>query len=216
MKINPLKFIFRKFFTKKSDSFIEQSPILSYDIPRSNMLHTFSRMIMDSRIQGDFVELGVFRGDTARILNFYAKGRKLFLFDTFKGFHPSDLKKDDIKLLDDFSNTSVDHVLKVVENIVEGGEIVIKEGIFPDTVNGLGDHVFALVHLDCDLSEPMKHALNFFYPQLISGGIIIIHDYISDKYPNIRNIVDHFFWDKPEKIFTIMGVKTGSAIVIKK
>ena len=39
------------------------------------------------------------------------------------------------------------------------------------------DMVFALVHLDCDLYAPMRAGLEFFYPKLVPGGFMIIHDY---------------------------------------
>lgn len=43
-------------------------------------------------VSGACAELGVFRGDTAAIINKVFSDRKLYLFDTFEGFDKNDIK----------------------------------------------------------------------------------------------------------------------------
>lgn len=44
--------------------------------------------VMNKGIQGELCELGVYKGNTAAILNFFSEkyNRRLFLYDTFEGF----------------------------------------------------------------------------------------------------------------------------------
>jgi len=88
------------------------------------------------------------------------------------------------------------------------------QGYFPDSVDKkLEQTTFAFVHLDADLYEPTRNGLEFFYPRVSSGGIILIHDY--NAWPGCRKAVDKFFRIKKE--FPIaMPDKSGSAIIVKQ
>jgi len=45
--------------------------------------------------------------------------------------------------------------------------------------------------MDADLHNPTRAGLEFFYPRLSEGGIILIHDYNSD-WPKLVDAVDVF------------------------
>ena len=190
---------------------------LKFDKPRSIMLHTILSSIVDSNINGSFAELGVYKGDTALIINEYAKNRNVYLFDTFDGFVLKDLKKENIneKLIDNFLDTSDMYVLERLANSIGSGNVIIKKGYFPDTAKGLESEMFSFVHLDADLKEPIEQGLLFFWPKLVCGGVLVIHDYISKKYPNVKKVLDTFFQNKQEIIYTLMGTVTGSAVIYK-
>jgi predicted O-methyltransferase YrrM len=51
------------------------------------------------------------------------------------------------------------------------------------------DEKFAFVSLDMDLYKPTLEGLRYFYPRMSRGGIIAIHDFFSDAYPNIKQSV---------------------------
>lgn len=73
---------------------------------------------------------------------------------------------------------------------------------------------FAMVHLDCDLYLPTKAALEFFYPKMVRGGLLILHDYDSGCWPGVTLAADEFFADKPEGLIRIPD-KSGTAAMIK-
>ncbi|MDR2394465.1 MAG: TylF/MycF family methyltransferase [Treponema sp.] len=82
---------------------------------RASSLELIAHEIYDKNIQGSVTELGVYRGQFARIINIAFPDRKLFLFDTFEGFDKRDVK---IELennystgAQDFSETTVALVL---------------------------------------------------------------------------------------------------------
>ena len=190
-------------------------PILADDGLRTRMLHTFAAMIDETQIEGDYAELGVYRGKSARIIACHGEGRSFYLFDTFEGFCPEQLQKDELETYGNFTKTTPEYVAKFVQQEKKNVNVVVKEGLFSETKRGLENHRFALVHLDCDLSEPMKEGLEFFYPRTSPGGVIIIHDYISEKYPRVRQVVDGFFSDKPETVYRIKNARAHAAVIVK-
>lgn len=68
-------------------------------------------------ISGAFAELGVYKGETARMFHAMDSSREIFLFDTFDGFNEADLKNEDSEdskySARNFSDTS----LEAVKNI---------------------------------------------------------------------------------------------------
>ncbi len=52
-------------------------------------------------------------------------------------------------------------------------------------------------------------ALEFFYPRLVVGGVILFDDYGWDAYEDTKNTIENFFKDKPG---LLMKIPTGQAI----
>jgi len=166
------------------------------------------------KIPGAFAEAGVYKGDSAKILHQMDTGRSFHLFDTFSGFEARDLVYETGEAAtyatDNFADTSV---VKVLKNIEGNDNILIHAGYFPDTTLDLQDEIFALVNLDLDLYIPTKAALEFFYPRLSPGGLIIIHDY-NPKWEGICKAVDEFLTGKPESLVVIPDTD-GSCMIIR-
>jgi O-methyltransferase len=113
--------------------------VFEHDYIRASSLELIANEIYDKNIDGNVAELGVYRGDFAKIINIAFPDRKLYLFDTFEGFDERDIK---VELRNkysignqNFSNTSVELVLskmKYKENCI------VKKGFFPETIYGGG------------------------------------------------------------------------------
>ena len=173
------------------------------------------QQLIADNIPGDFAELGVWRGNTAAVLAHYATvtQRTAFLFDTFAGFDVRDLKGLDQNTNRHFANTS----LQSVQNLMGSDRISCEyvKGFFPDSIqNHHRNCTFAAVSLDCDLYEPMKAGLEFFYPRLSHGGIFFLHDYSSGHWPGVRLAIDEFCLATGE-FLVLMPDKSGSAFVRK-
>ena len=162
------------------------------DYIRLSTLELISHEINDNNIKGAVAELGVYKGKFARYINRYFPDRKLYLFDTFKGFDETDVKSELQNTYStgaqDFSNTSVKQVLSMMPF---PDQCIIKEGYFPDTAIGLNEE-FVFVSIDADLYEPIYNGLQYFYPKLKKGGYIFVHDYNNDAYKGAREAVDKF------------------------
>ena len=68
--------------------------------------------------------------------------------------------------------------------------VEVKQGFFPDSLDGLED-TFQFVSIDVDFEESIYNALCYFYPRMIDGGYIFVHDYNSDL-RGVEKAVDRF------------------------
>lgn len=152
------------------------------------------------KINGDIAEVGTYRGGSAKLIC-EAKGNKtLHLFDTFEGL-PSLCHLDDSK---QFHKGQFSALIEDVRNYLKKYQNVhFYKGLFPSTAEPVKNKRFSFVHLDLDLYEATITSIEFFYPRMNKGGIIISHDYISA--PGVRKAFDDFFKDKLEPIIEMSG-----------
>jgi O-methyltransferase len=188
----------------------------NHDNVRRDMLILLLRTIIENKISGEFAELGVFKGQTAKLIHYYCPDRNLYLFDTFSGFDKRDINQESSQIKDSesilaFLDTSAEAVIKNIQPINDNISII--KGYFPKSIPGdLNNKQYAFVHLDADLYLPTLEGLKFFYPKVTKGGIIICHDY--NAWPGVRKAVDEFLHGKAE-IAIPMPDKSGSAIITK-
>ena len=165
------------------------------------------------KIAGAFAELGVYKGDSAKLINMMDQKRMFHLFDTFEGFTKSDLKNETGKAATYTTKNFADTSLEKVRLKLSNERFVFHKGYFPDTTVGLEKESFALVNMDADLYNPTKAGLEFFYPRLSPGGVIIIHDYNPD-WPGIMKAVDEFSSSIPESL-VVLPDQDSSVMIIK-
>jgi len=134
-----------------------------------------------SNLEGDMAEVGVYQGGSAKIICEAKQKARLHLFDTFSGLPPVSDKDTHFgtKFWQDneFGNTSEESVKKYLSKY---DSVFLYKGIFPETSDPIKDSKFSFVHLDVDLYQSTRDCLEFFYPRLIKGGIILTHDYHSN------------------------------------
>jgi hypothetical protein len=185
----------------------------------SGDIHRFYSLIFNLEqlkkdgIPGNFAELGVYKGNTSAILACYAKEteRRLFLLDTFVGFHPDDVQQQ--KHIGIFSDTDI----ASVKNLVGHDDVCTYiSGHFPDSItDDLASSRFCFVSLDCDLYKPTKAGLEFFYPRLEKGGYLFIHDYHNPWWKDeCTQAVDEFCAREREHI-VLLPDKSGTAVLRK-
>lgn len=185
-----------------------------FDYIRLATLELISHEINTKKLTGNTAELGVYKGKFARYINQYFPDRLLYLFDTFEGFDTRDIiseTKEKFSSGDqDFSDTSVDGVLK---RMFSPEKCIPKKGFFPESAKNIHDS-FVFVSLDADLYEPIYNGLQFFYPKLVSGGYIFIHDFNNDNYKGARKAVEQFCDENKINYLPIPDFG-GSAIIMK-
>lgn len=172
----------------------------------------FDQMTKEGVI-GDIAELGAYKGETASVLAIMARrmGTTAWILDTFEGFNPKDLTGIDAPHAQEFEDTS----LEAVRALVGEENTRFIKGYFPDSAAQMPDDLrFALVHIDCDLYAPISAALRYFYPRLLPGGYLIIHDYACLAWDGAEAAVDEFFADKPEPVIPLTD-GCGSAVIRK-
>lgn len=199
---------------------IKESDILNirnytklFDI-RLSTLRLLAQEINERKIEGSIGELGVYKGYLARELNILFNERKLYLFDTFSGFDNRDMeyekkKRNGMQLRNDFSNTDIEQVKSMLPFPEKA---VFCSGYFPDSAENIEDK-FALVSLDADLYLPTLNGLKYFHPRLSKGGCILLHDYNSTQFPNVKEAVNDFSKEWDIKIIPLCDLH-GSAVII--
>lgn len=132
-------------------------------------------------IPGDFAQVGVYKGGTARMIAevLRGSGKKTLLFDTFEGL-PGQTEL--------FADTSLEAVQDYFSNVEE---TKFYKGFFPDTAENVSNS-FSFVYLDADLEQSTKDGLEFFYPKMSPGGFIAVDDYGSKYWPGVKPAVDTF------------------------
>jgi O-methyltransferase len=191
-------------------------PGRAWDLVRQDMLYLLLRSVVERKVSGALAELGVYKGETARIFHHYLPEKQLFLFDTFKGFEERDIEKEQLVTgysysPSHFSDTSLRKVIERISPVNENVEAFA--GYFPDTIpEKLFELQFCFVHLDADLFAPTYEGLKFFYPRLSKGGFILIHDY--NTWAGARSAVEQFASEQGI-VCVPMPDKCGSALFIK-
>jgi O-methyltransferase len=185
-----------------------------FDYIRLSTLELISFEIKKKNLVGNVAELGVYKGKFARYINQFFPDRKLYLFDTFEGFDKRDTTKEKSKNYSlgtqDFSDTSVSLVLK---QMPFAANCIPVKGFFPESAKGIDDS-FVLVSLDADLYDPIYAGLNFFFPKLVKGGYLLIHDFNNDSYKGARKAVEQFCSEQAVN-FVPLPDSGGSAIISK-
>ena len=190
--------------------------VFANDRVRSDMLALLLREIVVARIPGSLAELGVHHGWSARLIHHYCPDRRFYLLDTFEGFAASDLKQESLGVgfneQPAFNDTSIELVRKTIQPL--GNTLEFVRGWFPTSVTAAmrEDH-FAFVHLDADLEAPIAAGLEFFWPRLTPGGMIVVHDY--NAWPGARIAVDHFRQCQ-DAAAVPMPDKAGSIVLVKR
>ena len=140
-------------------------------------------------VPGAAAELGVYRGGFARWINLLLPERRLYLFDTFKGFDAAESADFGTGFTQAHRNTAAEGVLSVMPH---PERIEIRKGLFPQTAAGLEGERFALVSLDVDLEESTLRGLRFFLPRMCEGGYLLLHDYLNPKLPGVKRALERY------------------------
>lgn len=153
---------------------------LDGDYARVRTLELLVQEIMQNQRAGAMAEVGVFQGTFAKVMKDLMPEKTLYLYDIFQGFDP-DERAQEVEQgnvvdtwCDVFKLTSVE---KVKEYIGHDETCEYRVGYFPDSIRNERNEKFCLVSLDADLYNPTLAGLEFFYPRLVTGGYIMIHEY---------------------------------------
>ncbi len=164
------------------------------------------------RRPGDLAECGVFRGASAflmaKAIRRVGGSRSLHLFDSFAGLSAPEESDGNYW---EAGNLACNRA-EVAANLAAFDDLVIfHEGWIPDRFGDVADTRFCFVHIDVDLAQPTRDAFDFFYPRMVSGGLIVCDDYGFETCPGARRAMDEFFADRPEPI---VHLPTGQGFVM--
>ncbi len=164
---------------------------------------------------GEYIELGTLHGGTARMIwKCLAPAARLFCFDTWTGFVAEDLAAESDDAWDRivFPSPELLDVRELVTGTrAEDASLVLVPGHVPGSLAAYDDLRFRFAHLDMDLWQPTAAAVQWLWPRMVPGGILVFHDYGISA--GVKRAVDEFFL--PLLVPLPMGDRYGSVMLFK-
>lgn len=187
----------KSFLLDKSTFAVEKYQL---DYMRYRTFELLAKEIEENAVVGQVAELGVFKGDFAKLINSVFPNRKLYLYDTFESFNSEEYMSEveEIKEFENFREelksvfkyTSVEKVLGIMPY---SENCIVRKGYFPESVEENDkEERFAFVSLDVDLEQSTYAGLCFFIPRLSEGGYLFIHDYNNGMWGGVKSAVNRY------------------------
>ena len=89
-----------------------------------------------------------------------------------------------------------------------------KNGWFPETAFDLEDEKFALVYMDACLYQPTFTGLEFFFPRMSQGGVILLNGYENVTYGGIHKAVEDMEAKYGAFLILPVGDLLGSVMIV--
>lgn len=194
---------------------LDCNPVYYYDYFRYRTFELIADQI--NNLDGNIAEIGVYKGQFARIINKKFPKDMFYLFDTFEGFREEEAEKElaagncDKEFIERFKETTVEKVMKIMPY---PEMCVVKKGFFPETTEGI-DARFKFVSIDVDFEQSIYDAIVYFYERLVVGGFIFIHDYNEGKLKGVKNAVQRYEKEYGRLIKVPIADKCGTLILTK-
>lgn len=155
-------------------------------------------MVIAEGVAGDLVECGVFAGAqaaaTALAVMESGESRRVHLFDTFTGIPaagPHDREFIEAGHPAGLSACSIAQVRGYMDAWgIPADLLVYHEGLFADTVPTADLGAIAMLRLDGDLYDSTKVCIEYLYPKLSKGGVLVADDF---GLSGCRKAVSEFF-----------------------
>ncbi len=168
------------------------------------LVHSIARA--QNKQPGAFAEVGVYEGSSARTTCEVKGDKELHLFDTFEGL-PKSVEQDRGIHRESQYACSLESVQKYLEDYQD---VFFYKGLFPDSAKDLQEMKFCFAHFDVDLYESTLACLEYFYPRMNPGGIMLSHDY--SLLAGVETAFTEFLADKPEQL---IDLPTTQCMVVK-
>ena len=184
-------------------------------------------------VEGDVCECGVKTGWSFAILASLVRGsaqqRHLWGFDTWKGLpppRPEDYLSDSPMAYETEVSPLFAAAVQDVRNELRfhgfsedeiRSSVTLVQGLFADTLRHAPDGRVALVHIDADLYQSYKDALNLLWSRVSVGGLVAFDEYeATEDWPGARLAVDEFLATLPERSYDLqMDQRSGKYFVVK-
>ena len=155
-------------------------------------LRRLTRRLQGLGVEGNVAELGCYNGDISWQLNALMPDRKLYLFDTMEGFDDRDLAVELEKGFTTVKNNEYNYAKEdyLLARLPHADMVTFKKGWFPETAFDIEDEKFALVYMDASLYQPTFTGIEFFFPRMSQGGVIVLCGYEDPSYGGIRKAIE--------------------------
>jgi O-methyltransferase len=151
-------------------------------------------------VEGNTVELGVWRGATARVFRGLLPQAQHWCIDTFEGVPADTLAPDEKHLAGTFADTATSFL-----DLSDSGLHVV-QGEFPRV--DLPDQRYLAAFYDADTGQGVHDFLDYFWARMEIGGVLAFHDFGDARFPGVTRALrplwdSGFLWALPGLVYTI-------------
>lgn len=206
---------YRMGIDEKADPYTNQYPLYQWDYFRYRTFELIADQIIN--LPGEVAEAGVFKGFFSRLINSKFPDSKLYMFDSFEGFIEEEAVAEKMsghcsqKFIEVFKDTSMENVLC---RMPHKEKCIIRKGFFPESADGI-DEIFKFVSIDFDFEQSIYEALVWFYPKVVDGGYIFIHDYNEPTLAGVKQAVNRYEEENGMLIKIPIADRCGTLIIYK-
>jgi O-methyltransferase len=189
------------------------SPKNPYSQDRKWTLREFVRL--SNSLPGDMAECGCFEGATAFFMASASTSGMLYLFDSFKGISSPETRdrNDRTDVMPWIKGDLCSSEEKLRTNLARFKEINILPGWIPERFADVTDRQFRVVHIDVDLYQPTRDSLEFFYPRMVQGGVIVMDDYGLLTCPGAKLAADEYALSVGAQV---LHLPTGQGVITRR
>lgn len=167
------------------------------------------------KLDGDLVELGVFKGHTtlfcAEYLGFADWPKQWFLYDTFEGI-PEDQVDAGWEDVNRVAYTGRFTYEEVRDRFAPFPNIKVIQGRVPEILAKDAPDKIAFMHMDLNSSVAEGQALDVLYDRLVSGAMIVFDDYGWSVARAQHDAHNAWFAARGERL---LSLPTGQGLFIK-
>jgi len=157
------------------------------------------------------VELGCNQGRTAKLISALTQ-RDVHIYDSFEGL-PKEEGYNGGEMGASVAGIEAlfkEHPIGVTPTIHKGWFNELTHADVPDTIS--------FAHLDGDMYSSTLDSLELVYPKMVSGGVILVDDYLNTNWTGVEKALVEFFADKVEVVANLKGLHHNpslKALIVK-
>jgi len=166
------------------------------------------------KLPGDFVECGVHLGGQAnailKYLDWCGADRRFWLLDTFCGFPAEHRPVAATVHREDYREDCWEEVRA---RFAAYQQVRLIRGAVPGTLGEVTSPRVAFLAIDMNCAEPEIAALEYFWPRLSAGAIVILDDYaFAEPYRRQKDAIDA--WARRAGV-PVLSLPTGQGLIVK-
>ena len=170
------------------------------------------------RMEGDFVECGVFKGFSSAVLcKYHGFGnvpREFYLYDTFSGL-PEETSTDDERGAWNPSYKAVDSkdwYKEVCQTFSPYPNVRVIRGVVPHTFEAESPERIAYLHIDMNSEKAEILALESLFDRVVPGGVVVLDDY-GWQCNARQTVAESAFMKKRDHM--VLELPTGQGVILK-
>ena len=168
-------------------------------------------------LPGDFVECGVNTGilslAVCDYIDFNSTSKNFWLFDTFEGIPESQMSDKEKPLRRVENERFYADVWNLARtNFAPYPKACLIRGMVPDTLPQAAVEKACYLSIDMNIAAPEKAVIEYFWPKLVTGAVVILDDYAWQGYEEQKQVMDGFARSVGTEVLTL---PTGQGLLVK-